>query len=80
MALGHPGRATGLGPLARRPYSLLLSTGIAFRVRLLRKSHKTSNTRFVIPAKAGIHLALIKSAWIPAFAGMTIFRSAVKYT
>jgi hypothetical protein len=30
--------------------------------------HKTS----VIPAKAGIHFATVKSQWIPAFAGMTI--------
>jgi hypothetical protein len=30
--------------------------------------HKTS----VIPAKAGIHIATVKSEWIPAFAGMTI--------
>jgi len=30
--------------------------------------YKTS----VIPAKAGIHFATIKSQWIPAFAGMTI--------
>jgi hypothetical protein len=25
----------------------------------------------VIPAKAGIHFAFVKSQWIPAFAGMT---------
>jgi hypothetical protein len=25
----------------------------------------------VIPAKAGIHFAAVKSQWIPAFAGMT---------
>jgi hypothetical protein len=43
--------------------------------------HKTS----VIPAKAGIHFATVKSQWIPAFAGMTIgdlvvthFRNAEK--
>jgi hypothetical protein len=30
--------------------------------------------RTVIPAKAGIHFATVKSQWIPAFAGMTIFR------
>jgi hypothetical protein len=29
--------------------------------------HKSS----VIPAKAGIHFATVKSQWIPAFAGMT---------
>jgi hypothetical protein len=43
--------------------------------------HKTG----VIPAKAGIHFATVKSQWIPAFAGMTIgdlmvthFRNAEK--
>jgi hypothetical protein len=27
----------------------------------------------VIPAKAGIHVAVTKGKWIPAFAGMTQF-------
>jgi hypothetical protein len=31
----------------------------------------------VIPAKAGIHLAAVKSQWIPAFAGMTVLKDRV---
>ena len=32
------------------------------------------SSRFVIPAKAGIHLAFFfaEALWIPAFAGMTV--------
>ena len=33
------------------------------------------NMDVVIPAKAGIHLALHNYSWIPTFAGMTIFMS-----
>jgi hypothetical protein len=39
--------------------------------------HRESKNKSVIPAKAGIHLAdnALVDGWIPAFAGMTIFRT-----
>ena len=38
---------------------------------IFRSVIKTQNLNSVIPAKAGIHLAMTKSTCIPAFAGMT---------